>query len=401
MTARVDADAPPARARRRAFTLIELLVVIAIIAVLIALLLPAVQAAREAARRAQCVNNCKQLVMALHNFESTYGTLPKGINLPYANGLTYSQASDNLVADMSEPFGPNWAVMILPYLEQQTLYNASNVNGYPGWDGPYNNPASPPSNAPNPTNYNMDWANATLRSTRLNVFTCPSDAYNTPGNFFWQPSDAAAFSSISPKDPRTGTQLTNWARGNYGANQGGTDMDNTVNGQGGESHAPYAGATKKGVMGANYGVRLQEITDGTSNTVFVAEMRSGLTTSDGRGVWAMGFGSMSLCCETRDYNPTPNATFMITPPKCNDGGDENQTCFTFAAQFPNRGQLGMPCNCSKSNNVGGQARSLHPGGVNIGLGDGSVRFIKNTISQRIWYSLIVSIDGGIISSDQF
>src|ERR1700737_2345469 len=105
----------------RAFTLIELLVVIAIIAVLIALLLPAVQAAREAARRAQCVNNVKQLGLALHNFESTNGKFPKGINEPYVNGLSDQQASDALVSDATEPFGPNWAVMILPFMEQQNL----------------------------------------------------------------------------------------------------------------------------------------------------------------------------------------------------------------------------------------------------------------------------------------
>ena len=83
-------------------------------------------------------------------------------------------------------------------------------------------------------------------------------------------------------------------------------MDNTVNGNGGESHAPFKGATKKGVMGANYGVTLAAVTDGLSNTIFVAEMRAGLVTSDGRGVWAMGFGGSSLCCEARSYNPGPN-----------------------------------------------------------------------------------------------
>src|SRR5262249_9522626 len=156
---------------------------------------------------------------------------------------------------------------------------------------------------------------------------------------FYTASDLSNFPSIAPNDPRTGTPMLNWARGNYGAVYGATDMDNTVNGQGGESHAPFAGATKKGVMGANYGVRLAEVLDGTSNTAFVAEMRAGLATSDGRGVWAMGFGGSSLCCEARSYNPGPNANFMVPAPTCDDGGDETQTCFTIAARFPNRDRL--------------------------------------------------------------
>jgi prepilin-type processing-associated H-X9-DG protein len=154
-------------------------------------------------------------------------------------------------------------------------------------------------------------------------------------------------------------------------------------------------------MGANFGVKLAEVTDGLSNTAVVAEMRAGLTSVDGRGVWAIGFEGMSLCCHAKSYNPTPNAKFMAAPPNCDDGGDETQTCSAFASLFPNRGQLGMPCNCSKSYNSGGQARSLHPGGVNVGLGDGSVRFIKDTVSNRVWYSLLASNDGSVLGADQY
>ena len=83
----------------------------------------------------------------------------------------------------------------------------------------------------------MDWANSTLRSTRLNVFVCPSDGYNdTSNNFLSSSADAtdADLSSTLPNDPRSGALLLNWARGNYGAVQGGTDTDHTVNGNRGE-----------------------------------------------------------------------------------------------------------------------------------------------------------------------
>ena len=388
--------------RKRGFTLIELLVVIAIIGVLIALLLPAVQSAREAARRAQCVNNVKQLLLGLHNFESANGTFPKGLNEPYCNGLDYRQASDALVSDQTEPFGPNWAVMILPYLEQQVLYNASNVVGYPGWDGPYNNPSMPPTTAPNANLYHMDWANTTLRTTRLNVFICPTDPNNKPSNAFFTAADAANFPQDTPMDQRTNTPLLNWARGNYGAVQGATDADHMVNGTGGERNDPFPGMPKTGIMGANYGLKIAEVTDGLSNTAAIGELRTGLNTTDIRGTWAIGFEGASLCCHAKNYNPTPNNKRSQPNSNCDDGGDELQGCYAFAPLFPNRGQQGMGCNCTQGVfNSGGQARSMHPGGVNVGFADGSVRFIKDTVANRIWFALLVSRDGTVLSSDQY
>jgi prepilin-type N-terminal cleavage/methylation domain-containing protein len=133
------------RERRRAgFTLIELLVVIAIIAVLIALLLPAVQAAREAARRAQCVNNLKQLGLALHNYSNNVGSLPSG-------SLIYNGATELW-----------WGafVFMLPYMEQQNLYNALNFS--------YANPT--PENSTRTSG-----AQSTVQTTTINVLQCPSD----------------------------------------------------------------------------------------------------------------------------------------------------------------------------------------------------------------------------------
>src|SRR6516164_8309873 len=112
--------------RRRGFTLIELLVVIAIIAILIGLLLPAVQKVREAAARLQCQNNLKQLGLAAHNYHDVHKKFPPASTVPYA------QQNDQSNNDALFPFGPNWAVLILPYIEQGNLYTQANVASYPG-----------------------------------------------------------------------------------------------------------------------------------------------------------------------------------------------------------------------------------------------------------------------------
>ena len=391
------------RRDRKAFTLIELLVVIAIIAVLIALLLPAVQAAREAARRSQCVNNLKQLALGCHNFESTNGTFPKGSNTPYANGLLPTCATDSLVSDQTEPFGPNWAVMILPYFEQSGLYNATNILSYPGWAGPFAD-TNCTGVAPNASKYNMDWANATLRSTRLATFVCPSDANNQPGASFFTQSDLTNFPSFAPMNQQTGTPLTNWARGNYGSNQGGSDADHQVNGFDGTTSSPFPGASKTGVIGANYGLKIADVTDGLSNTILLGELRVGLNSADIRGTWAMGFAGASMGGHAKNYNPTPNNKLNVVKAsgKCGDGGDELQMSAQFAPLFPNRGPMGMGVNCGPGMfNSGGQFRSLHPGGVNVAFGDGSVKFIKDSISNQIWFDLLTSHNGEIVSADSY
>src|SRR5689334_11725419 len=136
---------------RRGFTLIELLVVIAIIAVLIALLLPAVQAAREAARRSQCVNNLKQMGLAVHNYTSSLDSLPPSGSSHSTNGLTgYNQPIANPYA---------MKVRILPYMEQQAVYNSINFAVDPEW-GNCNG---------------WECANITAKAMRISSFLCPSD----------------------------------------------------------------------------------------------------------------------------------------------------------------------------------------------------------------------------------
>src|SRR5688572_7973995 len=113
------------RSRRSAFTLIELLVVIAIIAILIGLLLPAVQKVREAAARMKCGNNLKQLGIAAHSYHDTHGQFPAAVQIarPPANG-----AQEMVSAYRTPGFGPNWAVFLLPYIEQESLYKQVRIN---------------------------------------------------------------------------------------------------------------------------------------------------------------------------------------------------------------------------------------------------------------------------------
>ncbi len=210
---------------RRGFTLIELLVVIAIIAVLIALLLPAVQAAREAARRAQCVNNLKQLGLAVQNYLSETNAFP-----PLYTNFTSAANLPNSQSTGIWPLG--WAVALLPMLEQQALYNAANYSF---------GAQSPPNN--------------TLANTRLNSLTCPSENLN-----------------IGPW--KTGT----WT--NYAANYGGPSPIMTWTGPITPFTTDSLGVSGSGYANGNLGTHgFESVTDGTSNTAAFSEKLIGLTGS--------------------------------------------------------------------------------------------------------------------------
>lgn len=232
----------------RAFTLVELLVVMTIIGLLIMLLLPGVQSAREAARQAQCRNHLKQLSLASLSYESATGCFPPSINL---------QGPEDPAQPMAWPARRiNWAICILPYLEQQALYDLFDR-----------------------TKAISDTANIAARGVNLPVMLCPSD---TPAN------------QVVKCNQNGG----NWARGNYGAN-------------GGQNVYPSQDWSSQylcGVMGAGRALSVDGIKDGTSNTILLLELRTGLIPEDPRGTWAMGLvGASSLWCHTCHYLNSPNS----------------------------------------------------------------------------------------------
>jgi prepilin-type N-terminal cleavage/methylation domain-containing protein/prepilin-type processing-associated H-X9-DG protein len=238
------------RRNRSGFTLIELLVVIAIIAVLIGLLLPAVQAAREAARRSQCINNLKQIGLAVMNYESSQAALPPGTKY--------------------QVWG-TWVVFILPYLEQVSVANSFNFVG----DEPRSN---------GNFRYYSD-SNSTCTHTRISSYQCPSDIQSSP--LFGIPSYnyAANFGN-------TAITAVNAPAGNYTGNSVSVKPVATYNG------VNYAGAPYSDIiLGA---VTLASITDGTSNTMLHSEVVQGedsATSNDLRGFthwWEAAFYESQL-----------------------------------------------------------------------------------------------------------
>ena len=342
---------------RRAFTLIELLVVIAIIAVLIGLLLPAVQKVREAANRMKCQNNLKQLGLAAHNYHDVNHKFPVGVRMPYAQA-----GNDPLTGGLGNPFGPNWAVYLLPYFEQDNLFRQANVSAYPGVADPNNLAA-----------YDRTWR--VVRGQSIPTLLCPSDR-----------GDADQFTDPNGRLPEAG-----WARGNYACSGGTADSDHHIRGDNAVGNQPYPGMSKGPVMSIDFGTSLTSIPDGSSATFLFHEVRIGVNANDYRGTWALGFPGASVVVAGRDTNPTPNDR--------TDDADEIETCSTF--WYPGIGTRdGMGCRPDPNNwGMAAQARSRHPGGVNSCFCDGHVQFVKDTVSQRTWVLLQSTNDGQIPGDD--
>ncbi len=327
------------RHARSAFTLIELLVVIAIIAVLIALLLPAVQSAREAARRAQCVNNLKQIGLALHNYENSITCFPMSMGLD-APGFGYP-----------EPVSYSGLSMLLPFMEQTVVFNSIN------YSIPRGNPG-----------------NNTALATSVNSFLCPTDPQKT-----FPVGEAGE---------------------NYHPNSG-----NTIDYVSGASDPWGFNSALPPFNGPFYPVsrtRIADITDGTSNTAGWSEM-------------GLGDLSNSIATEKTDqfWTQTWPKTNALAISQCQGFQASNLTYQGLSTDgvpwlegstsamynhvnVPNKRSCIFP-----PGRIINTANSYHPGGVNVLMCDGSVRFVKDSISLPTWMALGSRNGGEVLSSDSY
>jgi prepilin-type N-terminal cleavage/methylation domain-containing protein/prepilin-type processing-associated H-X9-DG protein len=334
--------------KKRGFTLIELLVVIAIIAILVALLLPAVQQAREAARRTQCRSQLKQLGIALHNYHDVHQTFPPNLipgGRPGSGGyIGYFQG--------------NWGVMayLTPFLEQTAVYHLLNLE------------------APTYANVGGSWVipddnNREAAATIVPLYLCPSDISRKVS------SNWGVMEGIGPT--------------NYCANMGtGIDPAGVNNG------SPY---DADGVFFADSKIRFADLTDGSSNTACMSESLlgegseiSGAPTAPGlptKHYKNLAFGtsiSDGSCAAATTWNQSDPRQFSwysgeIRCASYNHYYGPNSDHYDCVANGP--ASLGFIASGWKA------ARSQHPGGVNLLLCDGAVRFVGDSVDLETWRSL--------------
>ncbi|MCH2114836.1 MAG: DUF1559 domain-containing protein [Pirellulales bacterium] len=339
-----------------AFTLVELLVVIAIIGVLVALLLPAVQAAREAARRSQCVNNLRQIGLAVSNFESQFRRLPAGANfaemVPSGFGGVFKERREY-----------SMFLLILPFIEGSPLYNQYDFDSRIYTDG-----------------------NEALLRSQIATYNCPSDNsqgrswdLRTNGGRFGRSNYASCYGSSTQAPLAAPLQLQ------Y------DDLFRKKHIQTYDDNLLDSGGVFR-FQSKNFGRKLAEIVDGTSNTIMVSELLAGQRDDvvgredrgDLRGLWSHIW--MGTAAYTHQLTPNASGGDAIWQIWCDD--------------LP---ELGMPCAPTDPSSFPGPheyaaARSNHPGGVNVAFTDVHVAFYSDGVDWDIWKAR-ATIDGQEVISE--
>lgn len=366
--------------RRRGLSIVEVLVVIGILAVLVALLLPAVQQARESARRTQCLNNLRQLGLALHNYNTQHQVFPPLVIWGLPRGETLGEGAapvgviDRVALGLLSPTEPdrvyaNWLMLLLPALDQMSLYNQFNLNI----------PVS-------------EQENEKARRTELAIFKCASDADNGTENQY-------------VRDWLPGTKANSYARGNYAMNAGpdrmciiglSPDCEDGFRVDSIDLEHENMVLWGTGIGGINKSFSMVDVEIGSSNMVAIDEIRAGVHPVDPRGTWALGLVAASITSGHGLFEENASG-----PNNLNSGSDDFAGCTKLHEEMGGEAalkQLGMPCFVPEEgeveDNTQATARSLHEGGVHVLMLDGSARFVGNSVNPEAWFQIHSRINTG-------
>jgi prepilin-type N-terminal cleavage/methylation domain-containing protein/prepilin-type processing-associated H-X9-DG protein len=322
--------------RSRGFSLVELLVVIAIVGALVSLLLPAVQAAREAARRTQCMNNLKQLSLGLINFEQSEKTLPAAGAFPPVDQAVQFRYYYYRV-DLQQGLLHSWATLVLPYIEQQSLYNQIDFKQHV---------------AANPTN---------PQAAQPPTMLCASDD-----------SIGRSYEYHGAPDP---SRIVPFGKANYAGFASPFHVD---------------GYNYHGSIWL-YGTKLKEVVDGTSDTLMLGEIRTRDNPRDQRGAWALPWAGSSLLSVDMHYKgfgkpettPVPDGyaydtiSLGVTQRPNANTADVLYECPDTVGEQLER----MPCNTDYYGYISAAPRSHHPQGVHVSYVDGHVAFMSDNVDE--------------------